>query len=174
MIDNPGLDPVDDLDAADFILCTGPRDAGHTVDDYEALLAEAAARGLCMVCANPDRAVMRGDQREICAGAIAERYERHFGGAVRWHGKPDRSVFEAVIAQLGGPDRNRAVMVGDTLHTDIAGAAGAGLDSVFITHGIHAPLLDAAPDRPPAADRLAALYDTHGVAPTWAMTGLRW
>jgi HAD superfamily hydrolase (TIGR01459 family) len=174
MTDNPGFDTVDDFADADFILCTGPRDAADTLDDYEALLADAAARGLRMVCANPDRAVMRGAQREICAGAIAARYEDRFDGDVRWHGKPDRSVFDTVIAQLDGPPRGRIVMVGDTLHTDIEGAIAAGLDSIFITHGIHAPALDALPGAAPGADRLAALYDVHGVAPTYVMTGLRW
>ena len=174
MIDNPGLETVDDLAEAEFILCTGPRKAEHTLADYEDLLAAAAARGLRMVCANPDRAVMRGEQREICAGAIAERYETQYGGDVRWHGKPDRSVFETVLADLGGADRVRTVMVGDTLHTDVEGAIAAGLDSIFITHGIHAPYLDAVPGEAPADDRLAALYADHGVEPTFAMTGLRW
>ncbi len=174
MLDNPGLDPVDDIADAEFILCTGPYEADHTLADYEELLENAAARSLRMVCANPDRAVMRGEQREICAGAIAEAYELRFGGDVRWHGKPDRSVFDHVIVQLDKPDPVRVVMVGDTLHTDIEGAIAAGLDSIFITHGIHAPELDAVPDETPAQERLAALYTVTGVVPTWAMTGLRW
>ena len=174
MTDNPGFDTVDAIADADFILCTGPRDAADTLEDYRALLTEAAARSLRMVCANPDRAGMRGAVREICAGAIAECYEAQFGGNVRWHGKPDHSVFETVIAQLGEPARSRIVMVGDTLHTDIEGAIGAGLDSIFITHGIHAPALDALPGVAPEADRLAALYAALGVAPTHVMTGLRW
>lgn len=174
MIDNPGLEPVDDLADADFILCTGPREAHHTLADYEALLTEAATRKLRMVCANPDRAVMRGEQREICAGAIAERYEEHFGGEVRWHGKPDPSVFETVLTDLGEPDRARTLMVGDTLHTDVEGAIAAGIDSIFITHGIHAPYLDAVPGEAPSDARLAELYAGHGVVPTYAMTGLRW
>lgn len=174
MIDNPGLEPVDDIADAAFILCTGPREATHTVADYDALLSDAAERGLPMVCANPDRAVMRGEQREICAGAIAEQYETQYGGVVRWHGKPDPSVFETVLDDLGNPERARTVMVGDTLHTDVEGAIAAGLASIFITHGIHAPVLDAVPGESPAAERLAALYETHDVVPTHAMTGLRW
>lgn len=174
MIDNPGLETVDDLGEAEFILCTGPREAEHKLEDYTTLLADAAARGLRMVCANPDRAVMRGERREICAGAIAEAYAAQHGGEVRWHGKPDPSVFETVLGQLGSPDRARTIMVGDTLHTDIEGAIAAGLDSIFITHGIHAPFLDAVPGKAPADDRLAALYADHGVVPTFAMTGLRW
>lgn len=174
MLDNPGLDPVDDVADADFILCTGPRAADHEIAHYSDVLAAAAARRLHMVCANPDRAVMRGEQREICAGAIASAYEADHGGSVRWHGKPDTSVFEAVIALLDGPAHHRVLMVGDTLHTDIEGAVAVGLDSVFITHGIHAPALDLVPDEPPEAERLMALYERAGVAPTWAMTGLRW
>jgi HAD superfamily hydrolase (TIGR01459 family) len=174
MLDNPGFETVDVVAEADFILCTGPREAGHTLADYEALLADAAERSLPMVCANPDRAVMRGAHREICAGAIAEVYETRHRGDVRWHGKPDPSVFETVLQKLGEPERGRVVMVGDTLHTDIEGAVAVGLDSIFITHGIHAPALDAIPGAVVSAERLSALYEAHAVAPTYAMTALRW
>jgi HAD superfamily hydrolase (TIGR01459 family) len=174
MLDNPGLDAVEELVDAEFILCTGPYDSAHTLADYDALLAAAAARRLRMVCANPDRAVMRGEQREICAGAIADAYATYRGGDVRWHGKPDRSVFAHVIDALGNPATDRIVMIGDTLHTDIAGAVAVGLDSIFITHGIHAPALDAVAGEVPDAARLTALYAIAGVTPDFAMTGLRW
>ena len=39
---------------------------------------------------------------------------------------------------LGIADRSRILAVGDSLRTDIAGAAGAGIDSVLIAGGIHA------------------------------------
>jgi ribonucleotide monophosphatase NagD (HAD superfamily) len=42
------------------------------------------------------------------------------------------------LALLGIDDRSRILAIGDSLRTDIAGAAGAGLDSLFIAGGIHA------------------------------------
>jgi ribonucleotide monophosphatase NagD (HAD superfamily) len=57
---------------------------------------------------------------------------------VRWHGKPYPSVYESCLGLLGINDKRRILAIGDSLRTDIAGAAGAGIDSLFITGGIHA------------------------------------
>ena len=77
-----------DAETADFILVTGPRDQMTSAAPYEDMLRVAYERRLPMVCANPDREVIRGGVRQICAGAIAERYAE-MGGDVCWHGKPD-------------------------------------------------------------------------------------
>ena len=63
---------------------------------------------------------------------------------MRWHGKPFRSVYDSCLGQLGIADRARILAIGDSLRTDIAGAAGAGIDSLFIAGGIHADELGAA------------------------------
>ena len=76
-----------------------------------------------MVCANPDLVVMHGAKLALCAGALAQWYEEE-GGNVRWHGKPYRSVYDTCLALLGIADRSRILAVGDSLRTDIAGAAG--------------------------------------------------
>ena len=57
---------------------------------------------------------------------------------MRWHGKPFRSVYDTCLGLLGIEDRSRVLAVGDSLRTDIAGAAGAGIDSFLIAGGIHA------------------------------------
>ena len=69
-----GLDfeEIDELVRASFILNTGLFDDEHeTVDDYEAFFDKALAAALPMICVNPDLAVMRGDRRIPCAGALA-------------------------------------------------------------------------------------------------------
>jgi ribonucleotide monophosphatase NagD (HAD superfamily) len=80
---------------------------------------------------------MRGSTLHLCAGALAKWYEEA-GGRVRWHGKPFRSVYDSCLRLLGIADRSRILAVGDSLRTDIAGAAGAGIDSLLIAGGIHA------------------------------------
>lgn len=133
-----GLDfeRVDDLPAADFVLCLGFRDATReTVDDYRDLMRAARRLDLPLVCGNPDLVVMRGAQAQPCAGALAEAYAA-MGGDVAWHGKPHAPAYRACIAGMGG---TRAVLaVGDSLRTDIAGANDAGLDGLFVAGGIHA------------------------------------
>lgn len=130
------LDWTSDPAAADFALLTGTGRPEDTVADYEPMLRQLRARNLPLICANPDLVVVRGDVREICAGAIAARYEA-LGGKVRYFGKPHPEVYERCLAALGSPPRRRILAVGDSLRTDIAGAARAGIDSLFILGGIH-------------------------------------
>ena len=67
--------------AADFVLCTGPLEDHASLDRHEPVLAQCRARGLPMLCANPDLWVMRGEHRLVCAGLIAQRYAE-LGGRV--------------------------------------------------------------------------------------------
>jgi HAD superfamily hydrolase (TIGR01459 family) len=122
---------------ADFILNTGPAEWHDTIADYASRLHVARERDLPMVCANPDLVVIHGGAPALCAGALAEAYEA-IGGRVRWHGKPYPSVYDSCIGLLGIADRRRLLAIGDSLRTDIAGAAGAGIDSLLIAGGVHA------------------------------------
>ena len=145
-------DAVDDPALADWILCAGPAAEGGTIERYDDLLAAGRSLGLPMVCANPDVDVIQGGRRLICAGAIAQRYAER-GGVVRSFGKPARPTFERAAAALGVA-RDRILVVGDNLGTDILGAVGAGLDSLWLSSGIHAAALL----QPGGADRLYAVH----------------
>jgi ribonucleotide monophosphatase NagD (HAD superfamily) len=57
---------------------------------------------------------------------------------VRWHGKPHPSVYDSCLALIGIAERRRILAIGDSLRTDIAGAAAAGIDSLLIAGGVHA------------------------------------
>ena len=141
VLDGVDLTVVDSPAEASFVMNTGPDDhRGHTdVDAFEDVLADCARHGLPMVCANPDLEVIRGGVRVICAGALALRYEQ-MGGAVRSLGKPDPAIYEPVLAMLG-TTRPATLAVGDSLRTDIAGAAAAGIASCWVLGGIHGEAL---------------------------------
>jgi HAD superfamily hydrolase (TIGR01459 family) len=158
---------------ADFLLVTGTDRREETVADYEAVLAAAAACDLPMICANPDLEVIHRGVREICAGALAQRYEA-LGGRVRYYGKPHASVYRACLAGLGIVEPHRLVVVGDSLRTDIAGAAGMGMDSVLVTGGIHAEELADAAGRHPDGAKLAAICARVGQRPTFALPAFVW
>lgn len=169
-----GLDveAVPEIGDAHFILAIGPYGGHNTLADYEALLAAAAARGVKMVCANPDLVVHRLGREELCAGALAQRYEA-LGGDVRWHGKPHRSLYESAVALLGPVARERIVVVGDSFRTDIRGAVGAGLDSLLVAAGIHRDDLCDAGGRPDTA-RIERYAAEAGAVPTWACGRFEW
>jgi len=131
-------------EAADLVLCTGLfDDRTETADDYRDTLGALHARGVPMICANPDL-VVEADGRLIpCAGLLAAAYA-DLGGAVVYAGKPHRPVYEAALARAGEldgrepPDAGRVVAVGDAIRTDIAGARGFGIASLLVARGIHA------------------------------------
>jgi HAD superfamily hydrolase (TIGR01459 family) len=122
---------------ADFVLNTGPDDHRNPSDmtEFEPVLIECARHRLKMICANPDLAVIRGGVRVLCAGALAVRYQE-LGGDVRSLGKPDPAIYQPVLEQLGLPSQ-QVLAVGDSLHTDIAGAVGVDLAACWVLDGIH-------------------------------------
>lgn len=127
------LDVIRDPEKADFILCASVEDAFDTVDQYGPLLAACAERKLPMLCANPDKVVHVGNELVVCAGTLAGTY-REMGGEVVFQGKPHRAVYARCLQAMG--TRN-VLAVGDSMLTDIAGAIGAGLDSVLVASGLH-------------------------------------
>jgi HAD superfamily hydrolase (TIGR01459 family) len=158
-------------EAADFLLNTGPDpDRGaHSAEAYREVLARCHAAGLPMLCVNPDRAVMVAGERIICAGALADIY-LEWGGDVFEVGKPDPAVYGPVMELLGLADPARVLAVGDTPHTDLAGAAAAGMDSLWAMTGLTA---DAhGPD--PSPETLARVAAEEGVRPRAALRSLRW
>ena len=140
-----GLDIVrTDIGEAEVVLAIGlVDDMTETPADYTARLAAMKARGLTMLCANPDLVVHRGDRLVYCAGALAQAYEG-MGGDVIYYGKPHPAVYAAALAAAGqaadAANRTkpkRPLCVGDGLLTDIKGANAAKLDVLFIADGVH-------------------------------------
>jgi HAD superfamily hydrolase (TIGR01459 family) len=164
---------TDDPDRADFILAIGLDDERPTVAHHQALLAIGARRGLPMVCVNPDRVVVRLGVRELCAGALAERY-LELGGAVHYFGKPYASAYPPTLARLGVTDARRVLAIGDGLETDIRGARAAGLASLLVTSGILADALGFDRLAPPMAEQLAAACRKANTKPDAALAVLRW
>ncbi len=170
-----GLEFLDSAEEAEFILNTGPAGWDDTIEDYAPLLGRCLARRLPMVCANPDLVVMHGAQLALCGGALAQWYEQQ-GGQVRWHGKPYRSVYDTCLTLLALADRSRILAVGDSLRTDIAGAASADLDSLFVVGGIHAAEfgLDQGSDQEPDFDLVDAALARGRHHPVAVTSRFRW
>ncbi len=113
-------------------------DLGHPLaDDYLADLERYAAAGVRLHCLNPDRVVIRGGIAEACAGAIADLYVA-LGGEVAWYGKPHPAIYDYALGLAGDPPPSAVLAVGDSLRTDMLGAARFGVDAVFVSGGIHA------------------------------------
>ncbi|WP_295313209.1 TIGR01459 family HAD-type hydrolase [Roseobacter sp.] len=171
-------DPADirrvDLDDAEGIVCTGPFDslADPAVMRPQFLLAKQ--RGLKLLCANPDIVVDRGDVREWCAGALAQLYTE-MGGESLYFGKPHPPVYDLArrrLAELGSdvPD-SRILAIGDGILTDIAGAMGEDLDSLFISGGLAAS--ETRTSQQPDTEALNAYLEKEMSSPTYTIGHLR-
>ena len=167
------------LDEAEVVVCTGLiDDTKETPDDYWPVLERMRARGLLMICANPDMVVERGDKRVWCAGALAKIYA-DAGGAVHYAGKPHASIYDLTFkraAELRGEavPRERALAIGDGLHTDLAGAAGQGIDCLFVAGGIHAADFGFSTDAALDPAKLARVFADAHVRPIGIMPRLSW
>jgi HAD superfamily hydrolase (TIGR01459 family) len=160
------------------VLCTGLRqDEIETPADYEPELRSIAARSLVMICANPDVVIHRGETLVYCAGALAGRYEE-LGGPVVYAGKPHAPIYERALtlaerARGAATDKSRVLAIGDGMKTDIAGAARAGLDALFVTGGIHRSVHGEAPASAADPVELRELYEDYGLWPIAAIPTLQ-
>lgn len=166
------------LEQAEGIVCTGLfDDRTETPEDYRATILYGVTKGLRLLCANPDVIVDVGDQRIYCAGAIAEAYAAA-GGESFYFGKPHPPIYALARAKLarllGGEAPSEDILcVGDGIATDILGAMGENLDSIFVTGGLAAEETGTTLDRGPDPARLSALLAEARLSPLYAMSFLR-
>jgi HAD superfamily hydrolase (TIGR01459 family) len=165
------------LEAADCVVCSGLfDDTSETPERYRELLMKIRARGLLMICGNPDVVVERGDRLVYCAGAVADLYAT-LGGEVIYAGKPHRPIYTEALrmaAKLRGstPPLARVLAIGDSVRTDLAGAAALPVDCLFVTAGIHAEELGERHD--PDLGALAQMFAQAGIRPKAVTMRLVW
>ena len=126
---------------ADFILVCGTRNFEDTLDDYIKELDLALTFRLPLICANPDKVVIRKTgELLVCAGAMADYYKKK-GGLVYQYGKPFLETYQLCVDHLNQEKKSikksNILCIGDSLETDILGANQFGLKSLFIANGIH-------------------------------------
>lgn len=160
------------FDDAEGIVCTGPFDEDtEAPEDYRAKLMLARERGLKMLCANPDIVVDLGDRRIYCAGALAALYE-DIGGEALYFGKPHPPIYDMARRKLNARPDARYLAIGDGIITDVPGAAGEGIDALFITGGLAADAMGDDVENP-NPERLKEFLAMHQEDPSWTMGRLR-
>lgn len=156
-----------DAGDADFVLLSGLDPDAAARERCRRQLEQALARGLPLVCANPDVVSLEGERRVDGPGAFAARYAAA-GGDVRYVGKPWPAVYRMALAILELPP-DRLVAVGDSLDHDIAGAAPFGIDGALVLGGVHAAHFAGAVSAADLDTRLAALCQGQPFRPRWLL-----
>ena len=141
--------------------------AGHDDLRFDELriATQALLAGAEFVAAGRDRTFPMPDGMWPATGALVAALEYAAARTARTVGKPDPEIFRTALDRLGP---GRALVVGDRLDADLAGAAAAGLDGAIVLTGATTPAqAEAARDPAPvavAAD-LAALVLGGGPPP---------
>lgn len=174
IIENPVSITQVPLDQADGIVCCGPFDPMADPDVNRSDFLYAKQKGLKLLCANPDIVVDRGDKREWCAGALAQLYTE-MGGESLYFGKPHPPIYDLARRRLDAlgkdvPD-SRILCIGDGVLTDIRGAMGEDLDSLFISGGLAAT--ETQTEYQPDANLLSAYLQKEMVSPRYSIGLLR-
>ena len=107
-------------------------------------------RGLPWLATNPDWVCPTWYGSVPDCGSVCEMLHRATGRQPVFIGKPQPAMARLALARTGYPPE-AAVLIGDRLYTDIACAANAGIDSIFVLSG----------------ERQAGDIEREDIHPTW-------
>ena len=97
------------------------------------IATQAGLAGAEIICAGRDRTFPMADGPWPGTGLVVAGIEYATARTALSAGKPERAIFDAALDRLGP---GRALMVGDRLDSDLAGAAAAGLDGAIVLTGV--------------------------------------
>ncbi|MBF0615177.1 MAG: TIGR01459 family HAD-type hydrolase [Magnetococcales bacterium] len=156
------LDTPWKLEDAEFILFCSNRDYHGQQQEQDALQLLQHKR-VPILLANPDLATPKPDGRlEPVAGFAAMELVERFDLTIEGIGKPFAPIFDEVVRQFPEVPRTRILMIGDTLDTDVLGAAAMGFASCLTLSGACAGW----------GERLSELCTARGICPDWVIESL--
>lgn len=85
-----------------------------------------------VLVANPDIVAPRETGFSKEPGHFAHQLADRTGSEPEFYGKPFQNIFDLAIQRLPGTNLEKAVMVGDSLHTDVLGAQNSGVASALV------------------------------------------
>ncbi|KJV57191.1 HAD hydrolase, IA, variant 1 family protein [Orientia chuto str. Dubai] len=120
---------------ANILLITAFEDCEDKLNQYNSIFQTAVNNKAICLCANPDTINPLGSKSRYCAGYFSAIYKA-IGGQVVYSGKPYAEIFQAVLNTAAqNVKKEKILMIGDTLETDILGANNVGIDSALVLTG---------------------------------------
>jgi len=173
LLDGLSYERVDNAMLANFVVNTGFDCDTSTLEEKLPQALEAIKYNLPMICVNPDLVVVKQNGHEmICAGALAQEYER-LGGKVIYYGKPFNLVYKMTCEIFQKPHNEKIIAIGDGLETDIKGAVDFGIDSLLITGGILSNILEINYTQNADRSKLEAVCDEYQLFPQFVISSLK-
>lgn len=140
---NSSYELVKDVDEADFIYCGIPQLIDNEgcpydstdISDFEVQVRELVKSKKPMLVANPDMTANEGGRFVVRQGTIGKLYQE-MGGNVVTYGKPDPRIYDVLLERYCPTVcKDKVLMIGDTLRTDIKGAQRAGICGALVIEG---------------------------------------
>jgi HAD superfamily hydrolase (TIGR01450 family) len=124
-------DSANDYDEVDQFLFLSTADWTPSRQDMLVSAMQRSPRKLLI--GNADLAAPRDDGFSIEPGHYGHQIADQFPDYVQFFGKPFPEVYDLIEASLASLNPDQIAMCGDTLHTDILGAAARGWRTVLVT-----------------------------------------
>ena len=140
---NSSYELVKDIDEADFIYCGIPQLIDNEgcpydstdISDFEVQVRKLVKSKKPMLVANPDMTANEGGRFVVRQGTIGKLYQEMVGNVVTY-GKPDPRIYDVLLERYCPTVcKDKVLMIGDTLRTDIKGAQRAGICGALVIEG---------------------------------------
>ncbi|MDR0572277.1 MAG: HAD-IIA family hydrolase [Rickettsiales bacterium] len=123
---------------SDFLLDCGKRDrngfklySSTSIVPFVEILEKMRKKNLPIVTANPDVVTTKididGNKSFVVAPGAACEYYNKLGGKTTVTGKPNKEIYDYAFNMVPTVDKDRIMMVGDTIETDIKGGINVGI-----------------------------------------------
>ena len=133
IIENLGLQKTK-FENAKFILAMSIK-PNLNLKPIKRKLDKLKKKKLVMICTNPDQNVFDGGKKKFSyqVGVLANYYQK-IGGKVLYVGKPYVDIYRYAIKDYN-KKKNKIIMIGDSVNTDINGANKIGIKSALVLDG---------------------------------------
>jgi len=130
---------TENIDDADILLMSLYRDDNEDIHEFNDFLKSVANKpNLTIIGSNPDTTIPKHGALRYCAGYFAEIIEKA-GGNVIYTGKPKTIIYDEIFKLKPQIAKDKILMIGDTLETDILGASSSNIHSAIVLTGNSGP-----------------------------------
>lgn len=136
ILENLNVNTTTNIKHANILLMTLYCDSQNDLNKFDDLLQFVSKNQILTICANPDIYLTTQNHVRYTAGYFAKKLiSLNMDCSVIYTGKPYLEIYNAVLQNVQNVPKNRILMIGDTIETDILGAQRCGIHSALVMTG---------------------------------------